>query len=117
MISKILLILINFPQTFILSTPYDQLKKKQSLGKIKKGGSLATLVLDFRPITLRPILSNSLPFSTLLFKFFYLYFSIFLLKEKEVGRLAILTVSCLRPSPLRPILSNSLPFSTSNNKY
>ena len=34
--------------------------------KIKKAGSLAVIVLKhLRPITLRPILSDSLPFSTL----------------------------------------------------
>jgi len=64
---------------------------------------------DFRPITLRPIFSNSLPFST---SIFYL-----IVKEKEVGSLAILAAWCLRPSPLRPIFSNSLPFSTSNRQF
>ena len=45
---------------------FDFLLFKYDFSKIKKAGSLTAIVLKhLRPITLRPTLSDSLPFSTL----------------------------------------------------
>ena len=52
--------------------PTSSPHKSTNIPKIKKAGNLAIIVLKYlRPITLRPTLSDSLPFST----FYDIYFT------------------------------------------